>query len=476
MLAVALSLGALLRFWNVDGASLYSDEAFTFAVGAQPVPALLHSLALNDFHPPLFYLVTHYLMRWLHWPLPHYRVLTACAGLLTIAATWGFGRRQFGPIAAAIAACTVALAPSLLQYDRLYRMHAVTVALCALSWWLLVEIESATGRKRLVLWTAYGLCAIALPYVDYFGVLVLCVQAVFVFGRRHTLGAAFAWLGLAALAFVPWLGAVRAQFPLGGLALTRPALDSGLLASIRGAFAAATPDAVLRVPHFDVLFGLIVLALFAAGMWIGRRTALPYWLALLPVQIMLSLLLGKNLAYFSRYLLMSLPALAVAVGALIAALAEQRRTLVAAGAILALAALLAAGASNLLFDSYYQFPDWYAVDALLQAHAQPSDGIILDEGYEYLVVRGYQAFAGHPLVVFMNPSDFAPVLRWLTANPNRRVWYIEHQNFYWDPDRKIAAALAARRKLLLRWSEPRQSPVDAVGVALFDRIPMIPIR
>ena len=473
---MALALGALLRCWNLRGSSLYSDEAFTFAASGQPIPALLQTITNHDFHPPLFYLMTHALMSWLRWPLPQYRFFTAGAGLVTIAAAWGFARREFGPVAAAVAAFVVALAPSLVQYDRLYRMHSLTVALCALSWWLLVEIAQAPTARRRWLWAAYAIAAIVMPYVDYFGGLVLLAQAAYAFARRRALAPVFACVTAAMLAFVPWLGAPRAQFPLGGVALSRPALDSGLLASVRSAFAAGIPDAALRIPHFDALFAVMVLALALTGAWLGRRGALPFWLGVLPLQIALSLVLGKNLAFFPRYLLLTVPALAIAVGALVATLTAQRRALLAAAIALAVALPLASGTSNLLFNAYYQFPDWYAVDALLQARAQSSDGIVLDEGYEYLVVRNYRAFQGHPIQVFMNPSDFSRVLHWIQSNPQRRVWYVEHQNFYWDPQRQILAALAARRKSLLRWSEVRQSPVDAVRVELFDRIPMIRVR
>lgn len=475
-LMLALALGAVLYFWNLTAASLYSDEAFTFFVSSLPLQALLHVLAVQDYHPPLFYAVTHMLMNWLHWPLFAYRFFTAAAGLVTIAATWGFARRLFGPLAAALAAFFVALEPALLQYDRLYRMHAVTVALCALSWWLIVEIQRAEPKKRRWLWAAYGLSAIVLPYVDYLGILVLVTQAVYATFQRRTLAPLFACLALALLAFVPWLPSLSQQFPSGGLALSRPALDSGLLASVRGAFAAGAPDSWLAIPHFDASVTLFVAAIMIAGAWFGRSTPLPYWLSLLPLQIVLSLLLGKNLAYFPRYLLMTVPALAVAVGCVVAHLAVRGHRFWGAAAAAAILGLLALGTSHLLFDEYYQLPDWHQVDALLRAHAKPADAIVLDEGYEFLVVRNYPAFRNHPLLVFMNPNDFKPVLRWLAAHPERRVWYIEHQNFYWDPQKKIASSLARQRPVLLRWSERRQSAVDAVNVALFDRIPMIKVR
>ncbi len=178
-LLLALVIGAALRLWDVTGPSVHTDEAFTFAISALPVPALLHNVVVHDFHPPLFYLATHALLVKIPKPRWDYRYVTALFGCLTIVATWGAARRMFGWRAAAFAALAVALVPGLVQYDRLYRMYAVTVALSTLVWWLLLEAEAAIGRRRRVLWGAYVIVAIILPYVDYLGALMLICQAAY---------------------------------------------------------------------------------------------------------------------------------------------------------------------------------------------------------------------------------------------------------------------------------------------------------
>jgi len=471
-LGLALVVGALLRFWDLPSASLYSDEAFTFDVARLPLPALLQTLARHDFHPPLFYLSAHVLMLALRWPLTHYRFFTALCGLVTIAATWAFARGCAGALAAAIAALCVALAPALVQYDRLFRMHAVAVALSALSWWLLVQALGEARRRRWPWWLAYGLAVALLCYTDYLGLIVLglqCAFALFALRRRWPVLAAGAGT---ALLYVPWLWALRAQFPLGGLATSRPALDASLLAAIRAAFVADVPDAWLHLPAFDTLVALGVLVVGLSGAWFGRKTPLPFWLAMLPAQILLSVVLAKNLAYFPRYLLIALPAFAVAFGWSVAALWTPQRRIVASAVAGIAIVVLAFGTSQLLFDPYYQFPDWYAVDALVLQHARPGDAIVLDAAYEFEVVRNYQGFRKHRLLKFMNPSDFGAIEGWISAHPQQRIWYVEHQNFYWDPQRRIETSLAERRPQVLTWREPRQAPVDAVRVSLYDRIPM----
>ncbi|PZR60415.1 MAG: hypothetical protein DLM53_12195 [Candidatus Eremiobacter antarcticus] len=465
-LALALACGAAARFWNLSGSSLFTDEAYTFSLSALRVPALLHALASHDFHPPLFYLATHYAMAWLRWPLWDYRYLTAAFGLLTIAATWGSARRMFGAPTAAIAAFVVALQPVLVQHDRLYRMYAVTVALSALSWWLLLEIEQAAERKKAVLLACYALAAIALPFIDYLGAVMLVCQLAYAV-TRSALRPALLALGASAAAFALWLPQLLQQVPLGGIALSPPALDRGLLASLRGAFAGGLPVELVHIRGFDAVCALALAATLVAGALLAKRSALPFWLAAIVVQIVASILLAKNLAYFPRYLLIDVPPVAIAFGLIVATAAATRLKPLCVGAMAGATVLLGLALSNTLFNPYYQFPDWYAVNALLLKYEQPGDAIVLDAGYEFLVVRDYTAFRRHDIVSFMNPADFAAVDRWIAARGHKRVWYVEHQNFYWDPHKAIASGLSASRPELVRWRQEKASPVDAVAVSLF---------
>jgi hypothetical protein len=470
-LVLALMVGAALRLWNLYGPSLHTDEAFTFALSALPMPALVHNVVIHDFHPPGFYVATHELLVWLPKPRWDYRYVTALFGCVTILATWGAAGRMFGWRAAAFAGLAVALAPGLVQYDRLYRMYAVTVALSTLAWWLLLEAEAAAGRRRPWLWTAYAVVAIVVPYVDYLGALMLVCQAAYAFAHLRVRWPALVGLALAALAFVPWLGAVAQQLPLGGLALSSPGLDAGLAASMQGAFAAGVAQAWFGWP-LGLIAAVAALTVVVAAAWIGRKSALPFWLGALVLQVVGSIVLGKNLAYFPRYLLIDVPAVCIGLGLVLGALATARFRI--AAAVLGLAVLVGStsAAANVLFVPYYQFPDWYALNAVLLAHEQESDAIVLDAGYETLVVSEYTAFRGHELLSFMNSGDFKPILSWIAKHPQRRVWYVEHQNFYWDPQRRIAAALGQTRHVLVAQQWPRQQPVDRVSVMLFGKVPM----
>ena len=160
-LVVALVVGALCRFWDLTGPKSFHRRGFCFSRERSPRPRCAHDGGVQRFSSPaLLFLVTHYLTGFLHWPLWDYRYLTAAFSLLGIAATWAIARRFFGTTAAWIAALALALQPALVEWDRLYRMYAVLVALGAVSWWLLVRAGDARGRGR---WLTAGRRTDAVP-------------------------------------------------------------------------------------------------------------------------------------------------------------------------------------------------------------------------------------------------------------------------------------------------------------------------
>ena len=111
-----------------------------------------------------------------------------------------------------------------------------------------------------------------------------------------------------------------------------------------------------------------------------------------PLGIVASVLLGTNLAYFPRYLLIDIPPVAIGVGAIVQSIAADQARVIAWAVALASITFLAVGAQNVLLDPYYQFPNWYSNALILQVE-RPRDAIVLDAGYERLVVQNYTRFA-----------------------------------------------------------------------------------
>lgn len=481
-LFAALVIGAVARFWNLTAHSLFIDEGFTFMVAGRSWSDMIQQIVYHDFHPPLFYVLTHLAIQRLHWDFWDYRYLTAPFGLLTILATWAIARRLFGDVAAGIAAVFVAVDPSLIEWDRLFRMYSVMTALAATSWWLLLIAQEKKGRAAIGWWLLYGVLSVVQPYVQYLGALNVCCQCLYALARVYadraalrSLWPAFASGAAAVAAFVPWLWALRIQYPNGGHVAGTTGLPIYWIGITRDTLMDGVPVAWPHLSWFDpvVTFGTIALAVFAT--WRAPKSILPWWFLVAALQCALSLLTHKSLVV-PRYLEHVVPAAGIAFGA---ALDSMLRTRVRAAALVlgfAVPAAFVVCTADLLWDPFYQQPDWYLVNLLVVDNERASDAMLFVQGFPYIVVGDFTAFRGHPAAGPAMPSDLPYTMHWIRRHAADRIWYIENQYFYPDPQKKIKAYLDKTRRVATIggkpafWSENRASGGDVVNIVLYDAV------
>lgn len=464
-LGVALALGALARFWALTRYYLSDDEAFTFLVAAKPVGEIWHFIGRYDFHPPLLYLVTHFLRSWLPTELD-IRYLSAAAGLVTIAATWAITRRLWGEMAAAVAAVVVALDPGLVWSDRQWRMYALQVALATVSWWLVLVAEDADRRRAPWTWVGYGATALVLPYLHYLGALTLLAQGLYALTRFRRLWPVLPLGALAAVALIPWLWAIRHQFAQRAI-FGFPAHLVGLVPLFtRVALAEGLPGAWRALPYFDVFFFVCACALVMAAAWMARRSMLPFWV-LPPIVEFIASYATHRVLFAARFLYVTIPAFAASVGVVVGALARTRARAIAWAVVGAVLVFAAVGTRNILFERFYQQPDWFAVDELLQQTERADDVIVFVTGSTYWVVHDFAGFRGHVMIPPTLRSDVAPAIAWIDRYPMRRVWYIAHVIEFTDPAKLIHSHLLCTRRQLGKWSERRASWENRVAIELY---------
>jgi uncharacterized membrane protein len=463
-LAFALAVGALVLFWRLTAQSPFIDEAFTVRLASKDLPALIQTVALQDVHPPLFYLLAHYAVLWLHWPIERYRLLTAPLTLFTIFATWAIARRSFGATAACVAALVIALQPVMLPWDRLFRMYVLLVPVAAASWLVLGKaLDAPDARRKIVWWVSYALCAVALPYLQYLGAAVLVCQCGFACADLRKRWPVFAASVAAGAALLPWLWAIRIQFPRGGYtATTHP----NLLGVFSGLALLGAPETWVHQAWFSPLVACVTIAVVVAAAVIGRATLLPWWLLQIALQFAASLVLEKALA-IPRYLLTALPAVAIALGVVTAALIGTRLRLLGVALAASFVVLEAVCVSNLVLDPYYQFPDWNLVRAFVAIHETPKDVMVFDQGYPALVVENEPEFSSHDLYGPNTVHDVDPTIKLIARRPSAGVWYIENQWWYPDPDHRILRYLQTTRHVSRIWHEARFDPANEVYVLLF---------
>jgi len=475
VLLASLLVGGVARFWDLTSHSLFIDEGFTFMVSGRSWSDMFSQIVYHDFHPPLFYVVTHWLMGALHWQFWDYRYLTASCGLVTIVATWAIARRLFGDAAAMVAVVVAAVDPSLIEWDRMYRMYAVMAMLASVSWWLLLVASEARGRAAWWWWLAYGACAVVQPYVQYLGALNVLCQGLYALGDIRRRWPVLACGAVAALALLPWLPAIRIQYPNGGYVNGTSAVPIYWLGIARDSLATGMPVKWAVQPWFDPLCTAVALLLAGLGIIRGPRTILLYWLGVAALQIGLSLVTGKSLVV-PRYLDQVVPAFAIAAGAAVDLGLRTRLRAVALVAAIAMPASLALGSADIVLDPYYQTTDWYLVNYVVLQDEHKSDALLFVQGFPYVVVGDFSAFRGHDAEGPAMPSDVPATLAWLRRHASQRVWYIENQFYYPDPKKKIKAYLDKTRRVLYVRSELKSNVADIVNIILYSPAVHVPTK
>lgn len=378
---------------GIGDKSLWLDEAFSAAVARLPTLDLSVYLFHNELHASPYYL---FLNAWTFLGTSEtvLRVPSVIFGVVAVVATYFVGRR-FG--VGFIAALLLALAPLVVQFEQNAREYTLLLAWATISTLAYLRHVERPTRLRAVL---YVIAGAAMIYIHPVGAFVIVVHAIWHLfsapaAKRVRSLAIFVPIGIAWIPMLRFMAVHRDKIswipPLSGATISEHlvALGGGALAA--GAIA-------------------VLLALRA------RRDLPTLWLAVPIIGTLLVSAIVQPMLQ-ARYLIVSLPPIAIVVG-------RNRRA-----ALVVLAALLLIGVAD-----WYTRPsieDWRLVDAFLHTASKPGDGIIFWPSYARLPIEYYGA-VDEPLYPPMPWSESAlpgevPQNEVPPTFTNPRIWLVERQ-------------------------------------------------
>ncbi|OQA44224.1 MAG: hypothetical protein BWY52_01675 [Chloroflexi bacterium ADurb.Bin325] len=497
LLLLILAVAAGLRFYGLDGQSLWADEGNSVALAARPFAQIARDAA-NDIHPPLYY----FLLR--IWTLTFgmtevaLRSFSALLGVLLVLATAELGRRIFGRTTGLTAGILAAAAPFQVYYSQETRMYILLAleavfALLLFWWWVsqedrrLPEDVAAVPRLRwlpfsgqmtILVWAAGLYTHYAFPLVialvsGLYGLWLIASRRRGAVGRR-----ALRWALLLAVAvglYAPWLPDALRQLT------TWPAVETAVSAGqqLSGLFGMLAFGPVSLHGVAGWMWLVVLLAAIGALPWplANRRGQAgtpridwlrfllpPLW-ALAPVAMIVVLGLYRD-AYL-KFLLIASPAFALLLARGVigptawlqprsepadGALAPARWLRGALCTLWVLVSLALAGAvSGATLARYYTDPatardDYRGVVHFIDATAQPTDAILLTApgqrdvfGYYY---RGDLPVYALPRQRPLDPADTVDELA-------RLLGHTKVYALYWaaaeaDPDGLIQGWLNSR--------------------------------
>lgn len=434
-------LGFALRLAGLGDQSLWFDEAFSWLVASQPVGKSLELALVNFVHPPLYYLLLHWVAQ-LNQSEFGLRLLSVTFGLVGIPLIYRLGRELPGDSSRArlvglLAAVLLAVNPFHVWFSREARNYGLVFLLSLLMLYTFHQLLQ--GRKR---WAAFAAVS-ALAYIThYFTLLLALAQFAYLllhFRRRYHL--LRRWVLAQVVASTPlalWMVALFSQEAksIGIGWIPRPTLLTPLLTLWN--------FALLYAEHW-LPWGVVVLPLFAVTLALGfrarqRRTLLALWLLSPCFSVLLiSWLLGRYF-YVDRYFITSLPVFVLLLARGLAAFPGRPpyRKWLAGGATLLLLSASALSVAQVLWDPALSKADWRSVGNLLQAGYRQGDQVVL-RAIEDTVSLHY----------------YSPDVEW--------TYVVNHPEP--DPWPEIEAGC---RRLWLVWSNPRGSNHLPVSVLPFD--------
>ena len=311
-MAVALVVGR----WGITRVSVDRDETATIDIGTRTVPQIFRMIRNADAVHATYYVIMHYWMGWFGTSPTAIRSLSLIGVVIAAGALTGLGWHLVSKRAGITAGLLYACAPMISAIAHDARSYGLVSAVAVLTTFALVRAIESTRRRT---WIWFGVGVVVLILLHLLTALILVAYTVTVGWyalRERDWRVVRRFAGTVALAAVPLL-------PLGYLALKQ----AGTAGWITRPTWAVAGDAAVDFAGSVFLIGPVVILIAlayrrrpkAAGSEVARaripsvlNVGLP-WLLIPPVGLLVISIWDP--LYVFRYVLYSLPALALLVAA-----------------------------------------------------------------------------------------------------------------------------------------------------------------
>ncbi|HLZ09494.1 MAG TPA: glycosyltransferase family 39 protein [Chloroflexota bacterium] len=458
ILLLAIILGAwALRLYHLESQSIWVDEGFSWEVARGRLATILTTLATDDRHPPLHYVLLWATMRLAGSTEFALRFLSAGAAILAIPLVFVLGRRLGDNRVGLVASALLAISPFHVWYSQEARMYALLATLGLASWVLWLRLLDRPDRPTVV---AYVLVTAGALYTHYFAVFILPAQVAAALLRPDQ---RLRWKKLlvapaaALLLFSPWIFAIAAQASRAprGVQPDLPLPD--ILAKLTGTYVAGE-YAVLPAAIVGLAGVLAVLGVLPAINRVSDQDrladtwfeglVLAAWVLAAPIGAYLfTALVGIDVRASGRmYYLAGLPAFALlcARGLRFLDVAMRRASrryhslglpLASVGGLVIALTLVDAPALRTQYLDIYK-EDFRTAAASITGDLWPGDAIVLDAEYIWRPFDYYYRGAAPWFPASVEADQVDAALKRQTAGHDRVWLLLDHEDIA-DPEHRV---------------------------------------
>ncbi len=467
-LILIILAAASLRFYRLDGQSLWADEGNSVALAGRDLSTIARN-ASNDIHPPFYYWLLHFWAMAFGRSEVAVRSLSALLGVALVYLIFLLGYQLFDHRVALAAAFLSALSPFQVYYSQEARMYILATLLGASSVYLFVKLarRGLEGPKWVyflyILATTLGLYThhsfLLIPLVENLAYILWLVL------NRRGSGHLWRWLAIQLaiiILYLPWLPITYRQ--LTSWPPISKAYSPLFIANeaLRLYSLGLTVERGGLTTWFMAGFALLFLVgLLPSSSRLTNRICLLLLYSLSPVILMCLLSLIKP-TYRPKFFLLGNPAfyLILAEGIVRSSEAASRkcspaRHLLATACLLFVAVTSARSLRNYYFDPRYARDDYRGIAEYISVREDRDDAILLNAPGQWEVFtyyyRGRSPIYPLPRTRPLNEADTARELEEILARHDRifAVFWATDES---DPARFIEGWLDAHAyKALDTW-------------------------
>ncbi len=214
VLFLILLVGTALRLYGLDHQSFWADELATWEYGHyQPLAFLIQNVLSRDQHPPTYYILIHFVERYLgetEWAL---RLPSSLSGIAGIAVIYFLGKQLFTEMEGRVAAVWMAILWAPIYYSQEARSYSFLILLSMVvvgSWYALLKRRiSGDGANAAFYLAVYFVSALALAHLHYYGFFFIGLQFLYTLlwsirARKNRLFVLAVFIPIF-LTYLPWI-------------------------------------------------------------------------------------------------------------------------------------------------------------------------------------------------------------------------------------------------------------------------------
>jgi uncharacterized membrane protein len=210
VLLLILSLGLFLRFYDINGESLWLDEGNFIIKAQRSLESLIFDLSLRIHHSPLYFIVLHYWIQLFGDSVIITRTLSAIFGFIAILLIYRLASFMFGKNTGLLTSFILAISSFHISYSQEVKGYSLMVLLTLLSMFFFIQLFQKVNLKIVL---GYTIASILLLYTHYYGFFILFVQNFYfltwvIFARNAQKLNFIKWITLQGILFflyVPWV-------------------------------------------------------------------------------------------------------------------------------------------------------------------------------------------------------------------------------------------------------------------------------